>query len=517
LNASRVFSRAAGFSAPGGAGVSQTGRFRRGIACAALSHVPLLVLLILLGIAVPASGQATASVAQPPAQAWRPNVINLTRVESWSFFDPPETGGDPDYTFIANRVRIGLSGAWKRVQINGAIQYVQFGGLPTAATGPGFLGTGSLYYFHSSSTTSHGVYVPALNVRFSLPSGITLLAGRFGYTSGAEAPSGNARIEAIKRSRVDSRLVGDFEWSLYQRAFDGARADLDRRRWHLSAAYLRPTQGGFEESAGKSLGPVDLGAFTMTWRPDALVPATDVAAFSYIYSDDRFVTTRPDNTGLAAPRARVSVAAFGASAIGSARPGRVDLDWLGWYAQQTGSWYGQDHAAFSLAIEGGVQWRTGWQPWVRGGYLHASGDDDPGDDRHGTYFAMVPTVRRYSYTTIYAPMNLRDAFVEVVLRPSARVRGRADVRRLWLAEGADRWYAGSGATQSAGSFFGYAGRNSGGHTDFGTVIEGALDVSVGRRLSINGFFGAMNGGDVVSTLFRGSWARFGYFESVIQF
>jgi hypothetical protein len=492
-------------------------RLRPGIACATLDCVLLVVLLILLGIAVPASGQSAANAAAAPADVWQPSLVNLTRVESWSFFDPPETGGDPDYTFIANRLRLGLSGTWKRVQLNGAVQYVQFGGLPTAANGPGFLGTGGLYYFHSNSTTSHGLYVPALNVRFSLPGGVTLLGGRIGYTSGAEAPSGHARIETIKRSRADSRLVGDFEWSLYQRAFDGVRGDIARDDWHGSAAWLRPTQGGFEEEAGKSLGSVDIGAFTVTLRPGTLVASTDVALFGYTYSDRRFVSARPDNTGLPATRADIMVGTFGASAIGSRRTGGVDVDWLGWYAQQVGSWYEQPHRAWSLAVEGGVQWTGGWQPWVRGGYLYASGDDDPLDDRHGTYFAAVPTVRRYSFTTIYSPMNLRDAFVEVVLRPSTRVRGRADVRRLWLAQGADRWYAGSGATQNAGTFFGYAGRNSGGKTDFGTVIEGALDVTVAPHLGVNGFVGVMKGGDVVSTLFSGSWARFAYIESVIRF
>ena len=133
------------------------------------------------------------------------------------------------------------------------------------------------------------------------------------------------------------------------------------------------------------------------------------------------------------------------------------------------------------------------------------------------FFPMLPTVRRYAFTTLYAPMNLRDAFVELMLRPSTRWRVRSDVRQLWLAEGADRWYAGSGATMNSGTYFGYAGRQSGGHTRVGTVIEGALDLTLGQHWSVNGFAGGMRASRVVTASFRDSWARFAYLENVIQF
>jgi hypothetical protein len=461
--------------------------------------------------------QTSTPAAPAPAAAWRWTLSNVTRVESWHFFEPPPTGGDPDYTFVGNRLRVGLARAWRRVDVAGTIQFVQFGGLPRDAFGPGFLGTGGLYFDQSGETESRGLYIPALNVRLRLPRGVTLLGGRFGYTSGAEAPSGRPKVEAVKRARLDSRLVGDFEWSLYQRAWDGVRADIDRPAWHGSAAWMIPTQGGFEEDAGSSLVDVGVGAFTLTLRPGTALPATDLATFVYAYRDDRRVTGRPDNTGRTASSVDVSIASLGASAIGSTRRGNGEVDWLGWVAVQRGSWYEQSHGGWSMALEGGYQWTTGWQPWLRGGYLHASGDDTPGDARHSTFFPMLPTVRRYSFTTAYAPMNLRDSFVEVAVRPTPRVRGRADVRWLRLASAADRWYGGSGATQKRGTFFGYAGRASGGFRDLGTVVEGALDVTVTPHWSINGFFGFIDGGRVVTNLFRGDRLRFGYVESVLQF
>ena len=192
-------------------------------------------------------------------------------------------------------------------------------------------------------------------------------------------------------------------------------------------------------------------------------------------------------------------------------------DWLAWFAGQTGSWYGQTHRARSLALEAGYQWKANWQPWVRGGYLDASGDGNPADDRHGTFFPMLPTVRKYSMTTAYSTMNLRDLFAEFIVRPTARVTVRADIHRLWLASGQDLWYAGSGATQNKGAYFGYAGRRSGGSTDLApAVIEGAADVAIARHVSASAFFGAIRGGQVVTSSFKGRWLRFFYLESMVQ-
>lgn len=480
----------------------------------------LLAALAVAGLLqVPVHAQAPA--AQPaPASAerpWRWSVANLTRLESWSFFEPPPSGGDPDYAFIGNRLRVGLTRTWPRVEIAGALQYVQFGGLPDRAIGPGPLGTGALYFEHSGDTESHGVYVRTLNVRARLPRGIVLQAGRFGYTSGAESPSGRPKIEAVKRLRLDSRMLGEFEWSIYQRTFDGVRGDVDRSRWHLTAAWLRPTQGGFEEDAGASLRDIDVEAVTFTLRPGVLPSSTDIALFAYRYDDDRPVTVRPDNTGRAATRADVGITTFGATGVGAAPAGGGDVDWIVWLAGQRGSWYEQSHAGWSASVEAGFQWKAPWQPWVRAGYLHASGDDTPGDDRHTTFFPMLPTVRRYAFTTAYAPMNLRETFVELIVRPTPRLTARGDVRRLRLAEGADRWYGGSGATRRQGAFFGYAGRASGGHTDLGTVVQGAADFRINPRWSVNAFSGTMHGGRAVQNPFPGRWLHFWYLENVVQF
>ena len=56
------------------------------------------------------------------------------------------------------------------------------------------------------------------------------------------------------------------------------------------------------------------------------------------------------------------------------------------------------------------------RPWLRAGYLYASGDSDAADDRHGTFFQMLPSSRKYALSSVYAQMNLHDLFVQVLAR-----------------------------------------------------------------------------------------------------
>src|SRR5918993_1132425 len=217
-------------------------------------------------------------------------------------------------------------------------------------------------------------------------------------------------------------------------------------------------------------------------------------------------------------RADVQVTTVGTSVVGAygTRAGQIDA--LGWFAGQGGSWYEESHRAWSFGVEGGHQWtRAPWQPWIRAGVLYASGDDDPADTRHGTFFQMLPTGRRYSMTTAYSQMNLNDRFVQAVLKPHARWTVRADVHRLSLARADDGWYFGSGATQEEGAIFGFALRPSGGHTGLGTSVEASVDYSVNTHLSVNGFIAHMRGGDVVGQSFVGRDLRFGYIETLVRF
>ena len=489
-------------------------RFRRAL------RLRLTLVLSLSGVGVAHAHAEQAAPAAPPAATWQASAVNVTRFESWGFFEPQPGGGDPDYAFLGNRLRIEARRRWRRVEVTLAAQHVGLVGLPTGASGPGALGTGALYFDQGGRRENpQQLYLRYAIVRFPnvLP-GVDLQLGRMGYTSGAEAPSGVPKIEAVKRQRLDSRLVGEFEWSLYQRGFDGVRLDATRARWRATGIAMMPTQGGFARTAGPTITDIVVAGGTVSSRPAAgtALSHTQVQGFGLQYRDRRPVTQRPDNTGRAATRVDVDVTTFGGVVVGAYPAGPGEADVFGWTAAQAGNWYDDDHRAFALAAEGGYQWtRAPWRPWVRGGAFHASGDDAAADGRHGTFFPMLPTLRRFSQTTVYSTMNLRDRFVQILARPRPSLGLRLDVHRLTLASAADLWYGGSGATLGTGNSFGYVGRRSNGSRNLGTSVEASADYALTSRVSLNAFLARIHGGPVVTGTFGGNRLWYGYVESVV--
>jgi len=481
-----------------------------GAASSGLAWPALLTILVLLV-------GANSVGAQSAEEGTTGFIRNWTRAESWSFFEPRPGGGDPTYVDIANRLQVGVRRVTTRYAFLGAVQYVQFGGLPRNASGPGALGVGAAYFAHSGRTDSRQAYVRYLNLRLKeIVPGFTVQFGRMAYAEGGDG-SANAKVGRVKEQRATSRLIGEFEWSIYQRGFDGVRIDWDRSRWRISASALRPTQGGFEDAAGLRIDDLDLLTTSLD-LPHGLVPNTDVQIFLYRYDDHRAVTERPDNTSHRALRADVQMSTFGATVIGAYPIQSGELDALLWFAGQTGTWYEQSQGSFGFAAELGHQWsRVMTQPWLRGGVLWASGDGDPADMKHQTFFQMLPTVRKFSQLATYSFMNLSDVFAQVLFAPTSQLSARIDVHRLSLAESADLWYSGSGATQRAGTMFGFSGRPSGGATTLGTVIEGSANYVFTHHWSINGYVGFIKGGDVVERTFAGDRLIFSYIENVFSF
>jgi hypothetical protein len=457
----------------------------------------------------------------PQVESW---LSNWTRLESWRFFEPPAENVDPGYTFFGNRADLGVRVRAARIDLTGAFSYVRIQRLPTDAIGPGGLGTGAFYFAATGLPYSYQVFLTELTLAAHDPARrFSVTLGRMPYTSGAEGEAatgpamadGTDRLAELRRLRLDGRVLGSFDWSFYQRRFDGVKVHARGRRAYAGGGAFFVTQGGYEESSSLTMTRLQVGSIYAGLRHSG---RAETQMFTVGYRDRRAVEVRPDNAAVSVKAADVTVFTVGGSHLATRRTGRGEIDWLAWGAGQGGHWYGQRHRAFSAALEGGYRWnRAAGQPWVRAGASYASGDDTPGDDQHRTYFPTLQNTRTYALSMAYAQMNLRDLYAQVLAAPHPRAQLRLDVHRVDLASAADRWYQGSGATARDGYFFGFSTRLSGGERTLGTVLEGTANWHVSRYWSLNGYAGRMWGGAVVRRNFARDRLFYWYVENVLRF
>jgi hypothetical protein len=190
--------------------------------------------------------------------------------------------------------------------------------------------------------------------------------------------------------------------------------------------------------------------------------------------------------------------------------GPVDL--LLWGALQTGAWGALDHAATAAALEIGIQPRLGTlRPWLRIGLFRGSGDGDPLDGDHDTFFQTLPTPRPYARFPFYDFNNTTEVFADLSLRPHDAVTVRAGVHGIRLSEAADLWYVGGGPFED--ETFGYAGRPSGGGRGLATVADLSVAVAPARWATIEAYLALAADGEVIRSIYpEGGNGRLAYLE-----
>jgi hypothetical protein len=455
-----------------------------------------------------------------------------TRVETSDWFGPDAAG---QYTYPAALLRTTLGQsqpAWDW-QVELALPLLV--GLPGDGVLPpprGALGLGATYVAANGGDRHLATLFPKQAfVRFNRlggRAGQSLVVGRYEFGEGTELASGNPTLGAVKRDRVAHRLLGHFAFTHVGRSLDGAWYALGAGGVNVTALAGRATRGVFDVNGWGELDvTVAYGALTGAHGSRARPGGGDGRragewrVFYLGYHDGRASVVKVDSR---APATRqIDRAAIGLNTIGGHYVHAVQtdagiVDTLAWGAAQFGSWGSLSHRAGALALEGG------WQPpvlkrvrpWIRGGYNYGSGDADPGDGRHGTFFQAIPTPRIYARFPFFNMMNVDDRFVEVMLRLSSAVTVRTDVHALTLASAADLWYLGGGAFESTS--FGYVGRPSGGQRDLATLCDVSLDATLTPRASLGFYFGAASGGPVPRATYGDSnRASFGYAELVVRF
>ncbi|HSD10887.1 MAG TPA: alginate export family protein [Candidatus Binatia bacterium] len=481
----------------------------------------LLAWLSLASLAVPTSAEVTVVDAWPNL---RTSASLRTRGEFHNFFDPGGTA-DNDYAFGATVLRSAI--AWRSASFDLVIegQNSALFGLPDDAVLPppqGALDLGAVYFANNRAQNDASVFLKQayLNLKQLWVDGLSVKGGRFEFSEGSEVLTGEPTLDWLKNLRLSQRLIGPFGFSHVGRSFDGVTAELARGPFNVTTFAAHPTQGGFDLAGNKEMSDIDLGYVALNLTRPELAKNSD-ARFFYIYYSDGRGLLKTDNRPLdvrATDRNHIEIHSEGAHYIQAIPSAAGTFDALAWGTVQQGKWGFLDHHAWAYALE------AGWQPtalpakpWVRIGYGRTSGDDDPNDGDHGTFFQIIPTGRIYSYSTYYNLMNDEDAFAQLLLRPIPGLLSRTDFHNIRVTESKDLWYQGSGATVSDRDVgFGYSGRPANGHHDLMEVIETSLSYDWNTHVFTNLYYGHLFGGGVVRAIFDGDQADFGYIEVTIR-
>lgn len=446
-----------------------------------------------------------------------------TRVEMWDWFPADPAVADGSYGLSGNLTRLTLSKSYDTWDWQAELAIPFLLGLPGRAIAPGAqgqLGAGGSYF--AANDGRQNVAMPFLKqafVRFKLGrikgGSQQLRLGRFEYVDGSELTPNNPTLSAIKRDRVNMRLIGHFGWTHVGRSFDGLHYTLTKPGGNFTFVGAIPTRGVFQvDGWGQTNTAFGYGAYTRPWKQGRHEAETRFLALYYqdwrriLKADSRPLTIRRGDL------ANIRIFTFGGHSVHAWQTQQAVFDVLLWGVGQTGTWGALNHRAHALSLEAGFQPNAAkrLKPWIRGGFSDGSGDGDPNDRTHATFFQVLPTPRPFAKFPFFNMMNNRDAFGMLILRPHAKITVTPEFHALHLSNSRDLWYSGGGVFQPW--TFGYAGRAAvGGAKSLASLYDFSLEWRARKDVTIAGYLGHATGGDVVKSIYpRGSGGTLAYIE-----
>jgi Alginate export len=477
-------------------------------------------LFVLLSI----PGAMCGQTADQPMKLGDVAVTGMFRARgyAWDWFEAPS--GENQYGYSGNILRVNFAERRKGWDWDAELAAPFLLGLPDNATAPapqGALGLGSNYYSANGNSRYSGMVFPKqlfVRIREFGEAG-TLQLGRFEFNDATEIIPKNATLATLKRDRVSQRLIGTFGWSDVGRSFDGGRFSLRKAAGDFTLLVATPTRGVFQTDGwGWNRAGFGYASFTKEWGHGN--HAADSRLFFLEYEDWRHVL-KTDNRSVGArslDRSNIRIDTFGAHSLHAFTTTAGTFDVLAWGAVQTGSWGTQTQRAYAVDLEGGFQPKIlpKLKPWVRGGYTIGSGDSNPNDGRHGTFFQVLPTPRPYARFPFFNMMNTEDRFGMLILRPHAKVTVSNEFHALRLSNANDLWYSGGGVYQPW--TFGYVGRPVSGRRSLGNLYDTSVEYRPNRRLTLTAYFGFTQGLAAMERIYpAGKNGEFGYVEAMYRF
>jgi hypothetical protein len=444
----------------------------------------------------------------PPKHKIGPFDISInwrTRAEGWNWFQGPT--GNNDYPLWDSLLRIGIGQTRERIDWFAEMEQPSILGVPNdavVAAPQGQLGLGGNYFAaNNNQVNSASVFLKQAYVDFKHLGPTRLKLGRFEYFDGLEVKAKDPTLAAVVQTRISSRLISNFAFAAVQRSYDGGQFSVNGGQNNLTFFSARPTAGVFQVDGMPELDiEVYYGAFTRSI--DTSHGSAQLRVFGLGYVDDRNTILKTDNRPTPVRTAdvdKIQIGTYGGDyvqVINTTNAGKFDF--LVWGVFQGGAWGTQTQRAGAFVGE------VGWQPpvkhlkpWLSAGYSYGSGDGNPNDSTHGTFFQVLTTPRQYARFPFYNMMNNEDFYGTLNLRPVSKVTLRTEGHALRLANAADLWYSGGGAFQP--KTFGYTGRPSNNFRGLANVWDVSADYQITRSLSTTFYYGHAWGESVIAKIY----------------
>ncbi|MBX7223155.1 MAG: alginate export family protein [Blastocatellia bacterium] len=454
------------------------------------------------------------------------------RYENWGWFDVPNR--DSQHDFLGGLFRLQVASKYKVNETNTIDWQIETSvpflvGLPRNAVAPAPQGAFNLGGIYAAANVDERAAISLKQAFFRWrhtkdQKTTSFRIGRFEYSDGSELQPADGTLAALKRQRINERLLGPFGFTHATRSFDGVHFGYGTAFKNLTVVAALPTEGVFQVDSLRTIQQVGFvyGAYSQALHPtkvqDKTVHQGEFRAFALYYRDNRNIV-KTDNRPLPVRQtdfADISIMTLGGHYVRTAKIGSGKADLLLWGAGQFGDWGKLNHHAGAGAVEIGYQPKMKWNPWMRGGFFRSTGDQNPNDKSHGTFFQILPTPRGYARTPFFNLMNNQDIFGQVTLRPNKKFTLRSDFHHLQLSSRQDLWFAGGGAFQQR--TFGYAGRPSNGSRALGALLDVSADYQINPHVSFTLYYGQMFGGNVVRKIYpTGQNGHFGYAEMTFRF
>lgn len=423
------------------------------------------------------------------------------------------TPKESQYNFVGNKLQLGL-----RVKNAWLESFAQFQNSTIAGLPSNGVGIGAAYYANTPATTQNAAFLRQgwLKVKYDR---FYVGGGRQLYLDAAQGPARNGNLKWIQDTRLAQRLIGPIEYTHTGRSFDGGSLGYLSDDMEISGFAFKPTFGGLEINGMNTISAINVAGATLNLRDAERFKNTIGQLSYYYYGDDRnLVATdnRPEPARIATKGKPIEIHTLGATAAHVIPIGDGQADGTLYSYGQFGEWQGLNHGAWAFGAEAGYQWSEVWsRPWLRTGINSASGDVNPNDRDHQTFFQMLPTAWLYAQFPFYNMMNNQDVFLQAIFKPHPMVMVRADFHWLSVNQSQDLVYNGAGATSN--TFFGYNGAPTGGFDNLAYLTHVMVNVKPLEHLAFNIFYGHAFGQDIINTQFTATPGNYGFIEAIVSF